>query len=96
MSVLPGPPSLELIPCTIAPASTVTEPVWPGAPVTAGLLRTPPPPNEIFVFGGNRDGFPGDGGAGSACRGGGANPWRQDPWIKRATSVRPRCCADVL
>src|SRR5215207_2445888 len=72
-------------------ASTATEPLWPGAPVMAELLRalrTILAPNEVFVFGSNRDGFHGAGGAGLACRGDAANTWRQDPWFKRAKDAR--------
>lgn len=75
------------------PASSIaTEPLWPGAPVMAQLLRAPTTtlaPNEIFVFGSNRDGFHGAGGAGLACRGDAANTWRRDAWFKRAMEARP-------
>jgi hypothetical protein len=53
----------------------------------AQLLRAPTTtlaPNEIFVFGSNRDGFHGAGGAGLACRGDAANTW-----FKRAMAARP-------
>ena len=72
--------------------STATEPLWPGAPVMAQLLHAPTTtlaPNEIFVFGSNRDGFHGAGGAGLACRGDAANTWRRDDWFKRAMVAPP-------
>jgi len=72
--------------------STATEPLWPGAPVMAQFLRAPTTtlaPNEIFVFGSNRDGFHGAGGAGLACRGDAANTWRRDDWFKRAMVAPP-------
>ncbi|HEU0298854.1 MAG TPA: hypothetical protein VFR37_05350 [Longimicrobium sp.] len=35
-------------------------------------------PDEVFVFGSNRDGFHGAGGAGLACRGNAGPDWRSD------------------
>jgi len=41
-------------------------------------------PSEVFVFGSNRDGFHGAGGAGLACRGDAGNTWRNDSWFLKA------------
>ena len=41
-------------------------------------------PNQVFVFGSNRDGFHGAGAAGLACRGIATNDWRQDKWFLQA------------
>lgn len=41
-------------------------------------------PNEVFIFGSNRDGFHGAGAAGYAMRGTAANTWRTDEAFLRA------------
>ena len=69
------------------------EPLWPGSPILVAVLDRPIEtlePHQVFVFGSNRAGFHGAGGAGIACRGDADwRTWSTDPAFTAMREAAP-------